>query len=97
MTLALEKYTETERDQRERELYNRRELIAERRTGMEIFIYWLRETNTISVVLVEQGREDREFEIPNDSVLDAKEHPEYYASKADCPRATRPHQEGGNA
>lgn len=82
----MESYSETARDHMELELANRRELIAERRHGLEIIVYWLRQTDTIEMVLCEEGKLDRTFMIPNDSVLDAAEHPEVYANKAGRPR-----------
>lgn len=76
----METYSEAKRDSVELELANRRELLHDRRHGLEIFQYWLRQSNTIEMVLVEDGFYDREFPIPNDAVLEAQSHPEFYAA-----------------
>jgi hypothetical protein len=60
---------------------NRRELINERRHGLGIIIYWLGKTNTISMVLLIDNY-SREFDVPNDEVLQARDHPEIYATRA---------------
>lgn len=82
-------YSETKRDRIERQLTvqaNKKELIFERRHGMDIIIYWLRSTNQISMQLLEGESKGREFMVPNDSVMDAYEHPESYAARAGLPR-----------
>lgn len=91
MQMELVPYSEVRRDALERRLAveaNRRELIEERRHGLLIRIYWLKLTNEVSMTLVEDDQQKgREFLIPNDSVMDAYEHPEAYANQAGLPRA----------
>lgn len=82
-------YSETRRDRVERQLTieaNKKELIFERRHGLDIIIYWLKSTNQVSMQLVEEGSKGREFMIPNDSVLDARDHPEAFAARAGLSR-----------
>lgn len=61
------------------------EIHYERRHGLEIRVYYLREAGRLSMSLTESER-TREFEIPTDSALDAINHPEIYAYQAGMPR-----------
>lgn len=78
-TMELVPYSETRRDQVERDLYEKPEIHYERRDGLVIQVYWLRLLNEISMSLMYQRR-IREFGIPNDKVNDAIAHPEAYAA-----------------
>jgi hypothetical protein len=70
------RYSESARDNFEQTLANKRELINERRNGLVVIVYWLRSTNEISLQLVDEGKnETLEAIIPNDSVLEARDHP----------------------
>lgn len=72
-------YSESYRGQLERDLTNKRELIQERRNGLIINIYWLRLTNQVSLMLIDdQDNKAYEQIIPNDKVLDARDHPYSY-------------------
>lgn len=89
MSQELMPYSATRRDRIERQLAvqaNKRELILERRHGLDIIIYWLKSTNQVSMQLLEGDSKGREFLIPNDLVLDARDHPEAYAARAGMPR-----------
>lgn len=78
-------WSERKRDKFEREAAAKRELIVERRYGLDIIVHWLRSTNQISMTLIEDNVA-REFLVPNDSVLDARDHPEHFANQAGLPR-----------
>lgn len=68
-------YTEAHRDRVEAEL-TKRELIVERRGGLEIIVWWLSKTNEISLQLIDEGKnETLEAIIPSDSVLKAVAQP----------------------
>lgn len=67
------------------EEHKKPEIHFERRHGLEIRLYYLREAGRLSLSLTEAA-EVREFEVPNDSGLDAIAHPEWYAYKAGMPR-----------
>jgi hypothetical protein len=69
------------------------ELNRIRRSGLEIVTWWLRSSNTIRMQLIEEGFDDREFSVPNDQVLEAHDHPNYYASLQGKNRSiTRPYE-----
>ena len=79
MSSTMEKYSETERDLLEHNLANKRELINERRDGLNIIIYWLRKSNLVSIELIDEcGNGAVEFIVPNDRVLEARDHPYPY-------------------
>lgn len=76
----------------------RRELLFNHRGGLSIYQHWFRSTNTVRMTLIEEGFDDREFPIPNGRVLDAQDHPEYYAALAKRGRGiTRPYQASDGA
>jgi nucleoside-triphosphatase THEP1 len=74
--MTMERYSETQRDLLEESMANKRELIVEHRNGLNIIISWLRQTNEIFLQLVDENKnETLEAIIPNDSVLEARDHP----------------------
>jgi hypothetical protein len=79
-------WSERQRDRLEAELATKRELISERRYGLEIIIYWLKQTNAISMDLILDNDVRAGIEVPADKVLDARDHPEAYANLAGQPR-----------
>lgn len=86
MSTEIVPYTETRRDQLEKDLANKRELLDGRRHGLSIKVYWLRLTDQVSMELTDENANSaREFLIPNDKVMDAYSHPEFYASKIRFP------------
>jgi hypothetical protein len=86
-------YSETRRDQVERQLAAeaaKPEIHHERRYGLDIHVYYLRDLGAISMTLLlgeGAGRYGREFTIPHDKVNDAIAHPEVYAWEAGMPRS----------
>lgn len=74
---------ETDRwTQLQEELENKFELIDERRNNLVIKVFWLRLTNEVTMLLHDmETAQSYEFPIPNDKVLDARDHPFYYARR----------------
>jgi len=86
--MELVPYTEHQRDELElelAELSNKQEIHSETRHGLQIIVYFIRESGLVSLALTESDQ-TREFEIPGDRVNDAIAHPEVYATDAGLPR-----------
>ena len=50
--------------------------------GLHVSLLWRRETNTVSISVVDEPRGDAfEVEVPNDQALDAFHHPYWYAAR----------------
>lgn len=59
------------------------ELLDERRNGLLIRVYWLRLSNEISLVLIDEAANEAfETIVENENALDAAAHPYFYFAKA---------------
>lgn len=82
---------DVERDALEYQLaeeYKKPEIHQETRHGLQITVYFIRESGLVSMALTEGGQ-TREFIVPGNQVSDAIAHPEVYAMEAGLPRQTR--------
>lgn len=59
-------------------LNGREELMHRRNNGVEVFLYWYRENNVLSILLNDEQANpplSTEFNVPNDKGLEAFNHP----------------------
>jgi hypothetical protein len=74
-------WSEADRDRVEREL-RLSELAARYIGGLSIYLYWHRQSNTLSGCVIDEATERTlVFEVPNDKGLDAFYHPMAYAAR----------------
>lgn len=73
-------YSAQRRDRLEEDLANHRELAYRRDHGIEVFLYWHKKTNVLSIMLTDiNANQSQNFTVPNDKGLDAFYHPYVYA------------------
>lgn len=75
-------YSESQRDQLEDDLANNRELAYRLENGIEVFLYWHKEQNILSLFVTDVTANQSQSEVvPNNKGLEAFYHPYAYLSR----------------